>query len=492
MIQTENSIKLFSTISPEELKEKLILIGVIDKFINNHWVKYFYIIDKIYSHDVINKNEKVCRMHSDLLRRLLGSYYPKILKNLINCEIIQLTSKYSSGIKSNGYQLVGNKKALSYEFYNSHQFVRKLLKEEKPNINKDSKTLSRLYRALTKIEHKHLNIKELVDNEAKFIYYLESCQFQVVGGRGKRVYNNFTNLPKSLRSKVLLNGEKLVFVDIVNSQMVFLAAVIRKTLNFQNVTTEGSTDQFITLSLNGKLYEHLMDLCGINDRKLIKDNIFQIIFGKKSFSPKINKIFSESFPQVLETIKFLKKDDYKVLSHQMQQMEANVVFKALDSIDYEKNILTIHDSLYSAQSDLNTILEALVNSFQSESLSAVINVNNEYIVNTMGISNHSEEISRIIQSNSASNITEPQPTINSIDNELKNQIVGEKQLLKISSIDRINELLKYFGFLERIQSKSESSIIDKLAEVKAKYEINLERELELKVESDDPFDDLPF
>jgi hypothetical protein len=486
MKKNEKSIELFSTVAPEDLKQRLLKIGVEDKFIKNHWVKYFYIIHKIYANDVINKNEKECRLNSDLLRSLLGSYYSVILNHLISTGIIQLSSNYLAGGWSKGYILLEDRGASIYEFGDEHNFVRKMLKEHKPRIQKDTQTLSRLFRALSNLEFDHIDQDLLSESEKKFIYFLEHNLFQTVGERGKRVYNNFTNSPKSLRGKLRIDDEEPTFVDIVNSQMVFLAAVIKKTLEFQNKTIENSTGKFIDLASTGKLYEYLMKECEVVDRAELKDQVFKIIFGARSFSKAISKRFKELFPQVIEVIKFLKNDDHRILAHQMQQMEAKVVFRALDSIEYEKDILTVHDSLYGPKSEENTILEALINSFKEEGLEAVINVNDKFTIKVSEYDSYSNQIEGILKYKSSPTYKIPVDIGKEVDRGILNDYL---ESLSIYEIDEINDLLERNSFDDIIESKDEDEIILKLA-------IKMTKDFQgigAYVEEDDwIFDDLPF
>jgi hypothetical protein len=393
MNKKNGSIELFSTISPEELTHRLLEIGVSQKHINNHLVKYFYIIDKIYTNDIINKNAEVCRLSTKLLKNLLGSKYSfLILKNLKESGIILLSSKYFAGVHSNGYILSEPRGAKLYTFSDS-RFVSKIIEERVSRIEKDTKTLSRLFRTLRNLQLDHIDMKFLSEDEFRFVKMLQDNPFQTVGKKGKRVYNNFCNLPKSIRSKVKLNGEYLGFVDIVNSQMIFLSGVISDQLRNKGVNPIDSTAEFISLSINGRLYEKLMKLARIDSRMEIKELIFEIIFSKKSYS-KLKRIFKKEYSQVYQVINDLKADDYKVLAHLMQQKEAKVVFRALDSIEFNKDVLTIHDSLYCPKSEINTIKEALIDSFKTEGLNATINVNDQELITVNSYTTN--EIEKII------------------------------------------------------------------------------------------------
>jgi len=393
MKKEKHLIKLFSTVSPEDLTQRLLEVDVSQLHIQNHLIKYFFIIDKIYTNDVINKNTEVCRLNTKLLKNILGSCYSHlILKNLKKTGIIQLSSNYFAGCQSNGYILSEPRGAKLYTF-SEGKFVSKIIEERVSRIEKDTQTLSRLFRTLTNLQLDHIDLNSLTEDEFRFVKMLQDNPFQTVGKKGKRVYNNFCNLPKSVRSKVKLNGEYLGFVDIVNSQMIFLSGVISDHLRNKCVNPIDSTAEFISLSVNGQLYEKLMKLAGIDSRYDLKESIFEIIFSKKSYS-KLKPIFEKEYLQVYQVIKDLKKDDYKVLAHLMQQMEAKVIFRALDSIEFNKDVLTIHDSLYCPISEISTIKQALIDSFRTEGLNATINVNDQELITVN--SYKTNEIEKII------------------------------------------------------------------------------------------------
>ncbi|MEB2775248.1 hypothetical protein SYJ56_08005 [Algoriphagus sp. D3-2-R+10] len=168
----------------------------------------------------------------------------------------------------------------------------------------------------------------------------------------------------------------MAFVDVVNSQMIFLASLVKSQLESQSITLEDTTNHFIQLVTDGKLYEHFATEFDLS-RNEAKDGVFQMIFSSNKFQSKIKKSFKAQFPQVFAVMVQIKEKDHKVLSHLMQQKEAEVVFRALDSIEYSKEVLTVHDSLYAGKSDLKAIADALIKSFQIEGINATINVNDQ-------------------------------------------------------------------------------------------------------------------
>ncbi|SIS88435.1 hypothetical protein [Belliella pelovolcani] len=431
-----SNVKFYSPASPEELTQRLLEIGVSQKHINNHLPKYFWLINKIYIHPTINKHEVECRLSKELLSNIIGvNYYSKIINNLINLGIIIKSSNYSNyddNKRSNGYSLIDKSNIKQYTFTDSSRFIKKLTQSKITRVNKDTLTLSRLYRAMSNLQYNHINQDDLNQNDKLFLNQLIDNPFQKVGQKGKRVYNNFCNLPKELREKLKLKDENLAFVDIVNSQMIFLAEVIKKYIINNNIQIDKYTSRFFKLIEDGKLYDAFAHWLQC-DRKVAKNKVFIIIFDNNK-NNKINQLFESKFPVVYSVIKKLKENDYKALAHSMQQEEADVIFSALDSIEYTTDVLTIHDSLYTNQSNLPIIKEALIKAFNQRGITATINVNDEYTINT----NQSNPIEAILSPS--------EPSIIKVDAEpVKEEIIEQ---------DRENdgtEENKIYNYIEKIK-----------------------------------------
>ena len=71
------------------------------------------------------------------------------------------------------------------------------------------------------------------------------------------------------------------------------------------------------------------------------------VHGKNCYEGRLTRLFAQVFPTVWETIRTIKKEDYKRLSHHMLRLESEVVINravrqcALEGIW----VVTIHDWL---------------------------------------------------------------------------------------------------------------------------------------------------
>ena len=126
---------------------------------------------------------------------------------------------------------------------------------------------------------------------------------------------------------------------------------------------------------DGKIYEELMGILNNLTRDKIKEQMFLYIFGENHFENRVSRLIKELFPQVDNQIREIKENDYRSLSHILQKEESKVIFYALNLIDEQKNILTIHDSLYCAESDKYLIIDAIMRSFKHFEITGTININ---------------------------------------------------------------------------------------------------------------------
>ena len=104
------------------------------------------------------------------------------------------------------------------------------------------------------------------------------------------------------------------------------------------------------------------------DRETFKKQIFtQVFYGKNCYEGRLTKLFAKEFPTVWETIRTIKKEDYKRLSHQMLRLESEIVINravrqcALEGIW----VVTIHDCLVTYPEQAERVRQIMVEAFES-------------------------------------------------------------------------------------------------------------------------------
>jgi hypothetical protein len=219
---------------------------------------------------------------------------------------------------------------------------------------------------------------------------------------GNRLHTILTNMSSDLRQFVRYDGQRLVSVDIKNSQPYLAIKLledrygpkhtglkpsnieietegeIQYSGNIQSssimvVNTSQSTDSltynppsdvqlFIMLTLNGEFYEHMTGLFqdafgdaffnqdeykGLSKREVVKGAMMKILFSKNGFHSKAKSLFKSAFPNVVAVFEDLKKSQHNLLALTLQKLEAKVVLdKVCKRIGREypsMPIYTIHD-----------------------------------------------------------------------------------------------------------------------------------------------------
>ena len=246
-----------------------------------------------------------------------------------------------------------------------------------------------------------------------------------------RVYNNLTALKKSLRQYLRANNQSLVGCDVTNSQPLLVGLLcrhIKQPLLHNNIANsphsthfnhnveidqtfldylyhsspqkkqEGGggrgdslydvvltrssqlgpedLERYIRLCEEGGFYDELMLLDdNQTDRETFKKQVFtQVFYGENFYQGKLTRLFSKEFPTVWETIKAIKKEDYKRLSHQMLRLESEIVINravrqcALEGIW----AVTIHDCLVTYPENAERVRLIMVEAFESVEVSPTI------------------------------------------------------------------------------------------------------------------------
>lgn len=210
-----------------------------------------------------------------------------------------------------------------------------------------------------------------------------------------RIHTVITQLKSELRQFIKYDGEKLVSVDIKNSQPFFLTKLINpfeldesifnliNKVNPKNnfkLTTDKpyyvskNTEKYIRMVSSGKLYEHFIDILieeGILDpnddfdvlRKKAKMGIISAIFSPNTAIgyDQFIKVFSSIFPDVYEIIKAIKygKGKHNTLAIVLQSIEAMTVIDKASRIISEMNseipLFTLHDAIITTEKHVDIV-----------------------------------------------------------------------------------------------------------------------------------------
>lgn len=366
-IKTKKYSLQFLPQSFEDLKDKKhivykgqkIKIDYIIDIINNLILKYYF------------KKENRYTLNATVLKDKYGYLYNYYINYLIDRNILTLRVNYRKGVNSRIYSLnesifkskisrYQNKDRVLLKKYKKKVFDTIELTDDKSNhIQTDikQKLISDLFNVDIDTERSIFFLDSLkkkdIDIYNRNLYSVDSINskhiFYHFDNFG-RMHTNFTILRSFIRKNCLLiDGEETCEIDISNSQPLFLSKLINDTQT--NWVKENEFNIFKELTKNGTYYQYMMDTLKIKDRKEIKTLTYRVLFGKNAGRSKADKLFKSVFPTIHKFIVLYKKEhnDYKVLSHQLQKMESNLIFnkiikKIMDNYP-DIRIVTVHDSI---------------------------------------------------------------------------------------------------------------------------------------------------
>lgn len=300
-------------------------------------------------------------------------------------------------------------------------------------------------------DHEHCEVVKLPIQQIA----QKECSFSVC--RYGRVHTDLTRCTKKVRPCLHVKGERLVEIDIANSQPLFLALVLinyrkhgntmynvgtfeaprsnpyrdiddiiqetvscnsqeevltaaptvllayttRKASNKEterqqppsltttaqcpqqlpaNRTTflKADEERFVSLCEQGQLYEELMERAELPIRPWVKEQFFEVVFGKNSTQSAFKADFEELFPNVTAVIRALKRKDYRFLPQLMQNIEANfminTVCRRLMNEIPEAPVFTIHDSILTTSQFADAIEQTMQQEFSRWGLTPTLRI----------------------------------------------------------------------------------------------------------------------
>lgn len=430
---------------PENLDLDSLIRNNPPSFSNFKRDKLRYFLHLINAIPLLNKDkiydEYTC-INAKALQKVIQNYKEYTNYAIVDLEIVECDNHYLPGEKSLGYKFV-DKYQTAVASVEVQDFVhRKCLKVAKNRREKSLKELDFLTRFFdpTKLEIDLPKVKEFLETEhtLKQVYpHLQDLDFKTQKpknpqtqynhsimsaerlsngqyhlNRDENVYrfhSNLTNMRGMIRNAVTYDGQKLIAVDIKNSQP-YLSTILltnnfwaieknearinlpqslsfykpnlslssnsKRVLSISNIDISnrdsyimiGEIPQllidrefnaYIKLVVKVQLYEFLQTnfqlQTGLNfvDRKDVKKAVFQVLFTDNRFiaqeTAKPKRIFKELFPEVYEVFSAIKREDKTLLPRLLQSIESylmvNIIAKRI-SIEFPNApIYTIHDSI---------------------------------------------------------------------------------------------------------------------------------------------------
>ena len=386
---------------------------------------FYYIIDYLsrgMDLEDLDDNGGYINVNAKKLQREIHNY-KDYLDYLLNCKVIRTDKKYVVGKKSFGYRISRNsyhkatvtKIPVKDLIACRHKLAE--IEERKKKLNQTKKQYphltnwfdllqidregaiaetERLYPELTgairgtrkgkasRWEKRYKAIAAIDKIANKEFYYSVD---ENVG----RFHSNLTNLKKELRNYLTYNGQKLVNIDIKNSQPLFSTILFYQDfykensqfINIYNIPSShtilsntkhpfsSSTimvvkalerinnhdiNKYTEMVNSGEFYQQVSKLMypfAKFDKKKIKTMVFVVFFSKNIYMGQDRALpkreFKALFPSTYEIFKLLKRRNHTALAHILQRIESIIMIQNVTiRIARERPdlpIFTIHDSV---------------------------------------------------------------------------------------------------------------------------------------------------
>jgi hypothetical protein len=174
-----------------------------------------------------------------------------------------------------------------------------------------------------------------------------------------RIFHNYSNLKKELRNFISHeSNEKLIEIDITNSQPFFLACLLSELEQTADIK------MLIDITVSGQFYEYFRNAFNISEsisRDVLKKQILTMFYCPSYYEIKHLYTFKNLFPNVYKAIQMIKADDYKAFAISLQRAESDLLIKTVASILIEKNIdfIPIHDSFIVQEKNRDTVIDII-------------------------------------------------------------------------------------------------------------------------------------
>lgn len=358
---------------------------------------YLYAVSIIFIRPYIDKridDADFVPINMELFRTLVSEQESKsIMDNLIKLNILESDGIFIIGEKSRGYRIndkftlkwkledmkdikLAKKLTNKYEemgaSVNEHgegyRIVNYWFKLLEMDIKKAKKYISNHFRGDNDKYNSAFCSINLFNHEMKFIS---------VDSTSNRLHCNLTNIDSKLRQFLTIDGERLVQVDISNSQPLFLGMVMRDN----GMVNPNELDKYLELVCSGQFYEYLakktsgkpLNLKDYATRKKFKKSIFSgVLFDENRVElSKWDLLFQKEFPTIFAAVREIKAENYNTMAIMLQKMESTFIFNAVAVADQEIGrgkapLLTIHDSIVSTPEYIGMTQQIMKHLFEKE------------------------------------------------------------------------------------------------------------------------------
>jgi hypothetical protein len=240
---------------------------------------------------------------------------------------------------------------------------------------------------------------------------LQRGEGRIIVDRYGRVHSPVTNLRKTVRAALLLNGQEVIEVDVGSAQPLLAGYIAAKLIasdwSLAQVQRLGEAKdmehpftgmqltawsarlpadliEYIEICQHGEFYAELARLWNLpfetpKDKNRLKRAAFRwILFGPIRHDNGHWKAFRRRWPSVATALETIKRDDHGTSARVCQRIESKLVIEGVVGQmllhDPTVPILTIHDSLLVRRGDVEQAREAISTAFTQVGLKPTVKV----------------------------------------------------------------------------------------------------------------------
>jgi len=198
--------------------------------------------------------------------------------------------------------------------------------------------------------------------------YISSCKYG-------RVHTNITSLRGECRKHLEIDGQKLVEIDIVNSQPVFVAQLYKKA----RLADEGYDGKFEALCASGEIYDYLMAKVGLTDRAQFKTELFKKVLYANKYPAKpgpLLRLFAAEFPHLFAFIHDQQEAGVMKLACQMQKAESALMIAGVcghfAQHHPEVPLITVHDAVLTTPQYVEMVKKQITKEFAIKGMTVTL------------------------------------------------------------------------------------------------------------------------
>jgi len=193
------------------------------------------------------------------------------------------------------------------------------------------------------------------------LYRLENFTAHfAISKKGGRIFTDANQLPKELRSHLILFSEETAELDIRNCQPLILSTL---------APNGSERDLYTALAESGEIYEKIgTAVAPAMSRDDFKAAFIGWLFGESELNNplklEIEKWFANNFPELLAVIRKYMERGPKVLPRELQRRESKCIWRAVEAAGIP--FVSTHDGVRVRVSDLAKVRAILMESFNRQ------------------------------------------------------------------------------------------------------------------------------